>query len=66
MLWKTGINLLGTFLYVPEFIWRFGYTIPQIVMALIILYFALRMMKMPKENTEEAVETEGKEEAVVE
>lgn len=66
VLWKTAMNLLGSFYYVPEIIWRFGNNIPQIVMALIILYFALRMMKMPKENTEEAVETEGKEEAVVE
>ena len=66
--WKTGINLLGTFLYVPEFIWRFGYTIPQIAVAFIILYFALCLMKGTKEEpmgerTEEAAEENFAEES---
>lgn len=68
VLWKTGINLLGTFLYVPEFLWRFGYTIPQIAVACIILYFALCLMKGTKEEpmeerTEEAVEGSFAEES---
>ena len=62
VLWKTGMNLLGSFFYIPEIIWRFGNNIPQIAMALMILYAALRMMKTPKE---EIRETE-KEEAAVE
>lgn len=66
VLWKTAMNLLGSFYYVPEIIWCFGNNIPQIAMALIILYAALCMMKMPKENTQEAVEMEENEEAVVE
>ena len=53
VLWKTGMNLLGSFYYVPEFIWRFGNNIPQIAMALIILYAAFGMMKTSKEKTTE-------------
>lgn len=68
VLWKTGINLLGTVFYVPEFIWRFGYTIPQIAVACIILYFALCLMKGTKEEpmeerTEEAAEESFAEES---
>lgn len=62
VLWKTGMNLLGSFYYVPELVWRFGNNIPQIAMALIILYAALRMMKAPKENTEEMIAEELQEE----
>jgi len=63
-LWKVGMDLLGTFYYVPEIIWRFGYNIPQLAMAFVILYVALRMMKGPKEVEEEAEETEEQETVV--
>lgn len=67
VLWRTGMNLLGTVFYVPEIIWRFGNSIPQIAMALIILCAALRLMKAPKEDAKEIYEGEEEtEEPVVE
>ena len=66
VLWKTGTSLLGSFYHVPEVFWRFGYAIPQIAMALIILYAALRMMKAPKEVKEEVSVEEEREETAVE
>ena len=65
--WKTGMNLLGSFYHVPEFIWRFGNNIPQLAMAFVILYMALRMMKEPKEiDTEQNESLEEEQDAVVE
>ncbi|MBQ3614823.1 MAG: hypothetical protein II993_02345 [Anaerotignum sp.] len=65
--WKTGMNLLGSFYHVPEFIWRFGNNIPQLAMAFVILYMALRMMKEPKEmDTEQNENLEEEQDAVVE
>ena len=61
VLWKTGINLLGTFFYVPEFIWRFGYSVPQIALACIILYFARSLMKEKKTETTEEITEEAVE-----
>ena len=61
VLWKTGTNLLGTFFYVPEFIWRFGYSVPQIAVACIILYFARSLMKEKKTETTEEITEEAVE-----
>lgn len=66
LLWKTGINLLGTFFYVPEFLWRFGYAIPQIAVAGIILSFALGLMKGEKEAPAEEGVEEATEENIAE
>lgn len=63
VLWKTSMNLLGTFYYVPDILWRFGNNIPQIVVAFVILYIALHMIKIPQEETEE--KTTETEETVV-
>ncbi|WP_458406633.1 hypothetical protein [Anaerotignum sp.] len=61
VLWRTGMNLLGSFYYVPEIFWRFGNNIPQIAMAFIVLYAALRLMKVPKTEVIVDFEEEEKE-----
>ena len=66
VLWKTGIDLLGTFFYVPEFFWRFGYTIPQIAAAGVILYFALCLIKGAREKTADEMAEETTEECFAE
>ena len=49
--------LMERFFYIPDFAWALSYTIPQIVVAVVILVVALRLMREPKdEETEEADE----------
>lgn len=71
MLWDVGMDLLGTFYYVPGILWQFGNSIPQLAMAAVILYVALRMMKpkdagMILEMTEDTQNDTQNEETVVE
>ena len=54
--WRMGLNFLGYFLQMPNFFWYFSDNVPQILMALIVLYAALRLMRAPKETTAESVE----------
>lgn len=58
ILWKVGMRLLETLFYVPEFFWRLGSSVPQIAMALLVLYAALRLMREPKEETEAETKAE--------
>ena len=49
------------FFYIPDFAWALSYTIPQIVVAVVILVVALRLMREPKD--EETEDTDTDEEA---
>ena len=61
-LWRSVFDLLGRFFQIHSFFWQLGYSIPQITVALIILYAAIRLLKEPGQETEEP-ETEENEEA---
>lgn len=61
ILWKTGMNLLGTVFYAPEWLWRLGSSIPQIIVALIILYAAIRLLKEAGGEEAETKEAEQEE-----
>ena len=53
-LWKQAMYLMERFFYIPDFAWALSYTVPQIVVAVVILVVALRLMREPKdEETEE-------------
>lgn len=57
-LWQEGIRLLGSIVYMPEIFWSLSRSVPQIAMAIVILYAALRMMRGPREEAEsENIET---------
>ena len=51
----------GAVFYIPDFAWALSYTIPQIVVAVVILVVALRLMREPKD--EETEDTDTDEEA---
>lgn len=56
-LWKQAMYLMERFFYIPDFAWALSHTVPQIVVAVVILVVALRLMREPKdEETEEADE----------
>ena len=50
------MNLLGTFFDLPNVFWYISRGLPQIIMAFVVLYAALRLMKEPKEEMEEMEE----------
>ena len=57
-LWQEGIRLLGSIVYMPEIFWSLSRSVPQIALAIVILYAALRMMRGPREEAEsENIET---------
>ena len=58
VLWKEGMGLMCSFLYVPDIFWSLSRSLPQILMAFLILYGALRLMREPKTEAEETIETE--------
>lgn len=60
-LWKQAMYLMERFFYIPDFAWALSYTIPQIVVAVVILVVALRLMREPKD--EETEDTDTDEEA---
>lgn len=60
-LWKQAMYLMERFFYIPDFAWALSYTIPQIVVAVVILIVALRLMREPKD--EETEDTDTDEEA---
>lgn len=56
-LWKQAMYLMERFFYIPDFAWALSHTVPQLVVAVVILVVALRLMREPKdEETEEADE----------
>lgn len=59
MLCKTAMRLWGTFYYLPEIIYRLGYSIPQIAVAILILIGGIRLMREPKAEDFEEEETTG-------
>lgn len=66
VLWRTALNLAGYYFNLPGIFWELSRCLPQIVMAVVVLYGALRLMKEPKEEMEEDIieEKEVKMEAV--
>ena len=44
-LWKQAMYLMERFFYIPDFAWALSHTIPQIVVAVVILVVALRLMR---------------------
>ena len=58
-LWKQAMYLMERFFYIPDFAWILSRTVPQIIIAVVILVVALHMMRTPKD--EELEETEGQE-----
>lgn len=59
VLWRQGMNLLGYYFSIPNFLWGLSSSLPQLVIAVVILVVALRLMREPKEEnaeTEEAAE----------
>ncbi len=56
-IWRTGLRLLGSVVELPRVFWEAGYAVPQLLLAAIVLYGAVKLMKIPKENTEEMEET---------
>ena len=62
IIWETGLDLFGTFFQMPNFFWYLNRSIPQIIMALIVLYGALRLMRAPKEVAEEEIVEEETDE----
>lgn len=50
--WKMGLRFLGYYWDMPNLFWYFSDSIPQILMALIVLYAALRLMRTPQEAAE--------------
>lgn len=56
---KILMRLFGTFYYLPEIIWQLTNSLPQIVVAFMVLYAGVRLMREPKEADEsEEMETE--------
>ena len=58
-LWKQAMYLMERFFYIPDFAWALSHTVPQLVVAVVILVVALRLIREPKEEnaeTEEAAE----------
>ena len=53
---KIALRLFGTFHYLPEIIWQLGNCLPQIIVAFVILYAAVRLMREPKEEFEEGLD----------
>lgn len=49
-LWKQAMYLLGNLFYVPDFIWSINHSVPQIIIAVLILAAALHLMRAPKED----------------
>ena len=56
VLWRTALNLAGYYFNLPGIFWELSRCLPQIVMAVVVLYGALRLMKEPKEEVEEMEE----------
>ena len=59
VLWREAMYLLGDFFYVPDFLWGVSRSVPQIIIAILILAAALHFMREPKETpavTEEMAE----------
>ncbi|MGM9917049.1 hypothetical protein [Anaerotignum sp.] len=62
IIWRTGLDLLGTFFQMSNLFWYLNRSIPQVIMALIVLYGALRLMRAPKDGAaEESMETAEEE-----
>lgn len=55
-LWRSVFDLMGRFFQIHSFFWQLGYSIPQIAVALIILYAAIRLLREPKEAEERETE----------
>ncbi len=62
VLWRTALNLAGYYFNLPGIFWELSRCLPQIVMAVVVLYGALRLMKEPKEEMEEEILEEKEEE----
>ena len=62
VLWRAALNLAGYYFNLPGIFWELSRCLPQIVMAVAVLYGAMRLMREPKEETEEAVSEEDTEE----
>lgn len=60
-LWKQAMYLMERFFYIPDFAWALSYTIPQIVVAVVILVVALRLMREPKDEETEDTDEEAEE-----
>ena len=61
-IWEQGMDLLGYFFYVPDIFWGVSRSVPQIVVAILILAAALHLMREPKGQAEEIAEDSEEEE----
>lgn len=62
VLWREGTYLLGSFFNLPDVFWYISRGLPQVIMALIVLYGALRLMRAPKDAADEEEDMEATEE----
>lgn len=62
VLWKVAMQILGAVFYVSDLFWRLGNSIPQIIVAVVILSGAVCLMKEPKTEEEQTEQKEGEEE----
>lgn len=67
VLWRTALNILGAFFQMPDFLWVLNAGLPQVLMAGIVLYAAVRLLREPKEAEDtEDFDAEEKEQRVAE
>lgn len=65
VLWRAALSIFGAFFQMPDFLWVLNTSLPQIVMAGIVLYAAIHLLREPKE-TEDAEDLEEMEQRVAE
>lgn len=59
IIWRMLTELIARFFYMTDFFWYIGRSVPQVAMALLVLYAALRLMRTPQEDAEEKTQEES-------